>query len=69
MHLDPGMQDLSILPADRSQKAIGTTNDGVQDSSADFGREATEAIIDAVRARVDDLLKNHGRYQGHGSPM
>lgn len=69
MHLDPGMQDLSALPDDRSKELIGTTNNGVQESSAEFGRIATDAIIQAVRTRVEHLLQNHNRYQGHGSPM
>ena len=69
MHLDPGMQDLSTLPSDRSQAPIGASNNGVQDASAEFGRSAVGAIVEAVRLRVDDLLKNLGRYQGHGSPM
>lgn len=69
MHLDPGMQDLSALPADPNAPLIGVSGNGVQESSADFGRQATQAIVEAVRARVTELLKNHGRYQGHGSPM
>ena len=69
MHLDPGMQDLSLLPEDRSKGPIGTTNNGVQESNAEFGRDATAAIVQAVRARVEDLLENNERYQGHGSPM
>ena len=69
MHLDPGMQDLTVLPEDRSDEIVGTSNNGVQDSSAEFGQEATEAIIPIVRARVEDSLSNPRRYQGHGSPM
>jgi creatinine amidohydrolase len=69
MHLDPGMQDLSTLPEDRSQKPIGASNNGVQDSSGQFGGEVTDSIIAAVRSRVEELLENHGSYQGHGSPM
>lgn len=69
MHLDPGMQDLSVLPEDRSENPIGTTNNGVQESNAEFGRDATAAIVQAVRTRVEDLLENSERYQGHGSPM
>jgi creatinine amidohydrolase len=69
MHLDPGMQDLSVLPEDRSENPIGTTNNGVQESNAEFGQEAVAAIVRAVRARVEDLLENNERYQGHGSPM
>lgn len=69
MHLDPGMQDLSVLPDDRSNKLVGASNNGVQDSNAEFGQKASDAIIQAVRTRVEYLLKNHDQYQGHGSPM
>jgi creatinine amidohydrolase/Fe(II)-dependent formamide hydrolase-like protein len=69
MHLDPGMQDLSVLPEDQSEKLVGVSNNGVQGSNAEFGRQATEAIIEAVKSRVNEFLANHDRYQGHGSPM
>lgn len=69
MHLDPGMQDLSLLPADRRVKPVGASNNGVQDANADFGRQITEAIVEAVRVRVQGLLSQYGDYQGHGSPM
>jgi len=69
MHLDPGMQDLTVLPQDRTEKLVGSSNNGVQDSSAEFGQQATDAIVHAVGARVEELLRNHDRYQGHGSPM
>jgi creatinine amidohydrolase len=69
MHLDPGMQDLSVLPADRGGELIGVSANGVQESSAEFGRKATEAIVQAVRIRVEEILRNHDHYQGHGSPM
>jgi len=69
MHLDPGMQDLSMLPDDRGAKLIGASNNGVQDASPEFGKEVADAIVEVVRCRVTDLLENVGRYQGHGSPM
>ena len=69
MHVDPGMQDLSLLPQDRTVKPVGASNNGMQDSSGDFGEAANNAIVEAVRLRVTDLLENVGRYQGHGSPM
>jgi creatinine amidohydrolase len=69
MHLDPGMQDLSVLPRDRGEKPVGASNNGVQEANAEFGQQATAAIVQAVRHRVADLLSNHARYQGHGSPM
>ena len=69
MYLDPGMQDLSTLPSDRSESPIGASNNGVQDSNAEFGEQAVEAIVGAVQERVEGLLKEQGKYQGHGSPM
>lgn len=69
MHLDPGMQDLSLLPADPDEKPVGASNNGIREANAEFGRQATDAIVQAVRTRVDEFLKNTGAYQGHGSPM
>lgn len=69
MHLDPGMQDLTVLPEDRSEEIVGTSNNGVQDSNTEFGQEAVAAIVRVVRTRVEEFLSNPGRYQGHGSPM
>jgi creatinine amidohydrolase len=69
MHLDPGMQDLSLLPEHREIAPIGASNNGVQDANPEFGREAVDAIVAAVRARVVDLLARADQYQGHGSPM
>jgi len=69
MHLDEGMQDLSLLPEDRSTPPVGASNNGVQDASAEFGRLAVEAIVGRVGERVRDLLDNWDRHQGHGSPM
>jgi len=69
MHLDPGMQDLDVLPTDRNEKPVGASNNGVQESNAEFGQQATAAIVRAVRDRIEGFLKNHDRYQGHGSPM
>jgi creatinine amidohydrolase len=69
MHLDPGMQDLGALPMNRSEKPVGVTNNGVQDSTEEFGAQATVAIVQAVGRRVKDFLANSDRYQWHGSPM
>lgn len=69
MHLDPGMQDLTTLPEDRSEAPIGASNNGIQESSAEFGARAADAIVGKVRERVSHLLDNHNSYQGHGSPM
>ena len=69
MYLDPGMQDLSPLPTDRSVKPIGVSNNGVQDSNVDFGRRAAEAIVEKVRVRVTGFLPDPSETPGHGSPM
>lgn len=69
MHLDPGMQDLSVLPADRAQKPVGASNNGVQDSNVEFGREAVDAIVAAVSDRVSQFLTEPGRFRGHGAPV
>lgn len=69
MHLDGGMQDLSVLPDDQNKNLVGASNNGVQESNVEFGQQATDAIIQAVKSRVDEFLANPGRYQGHGSPM
>jgi creatinine amidohydrolase len=69
MHLDPGMQDLAGLPEDRDEPLVGASNNGVQDSSAEFGKEVCDAIILEMEKQVKEVLKNLGSYQGHGSPM
>ncbi len=67
MYLDSGMQDVSVL--DPGKPPIGASDDGIQESSAEFGRQAVEAIVTAVRTRVSEFLAHPERYQGHGSPM
>ncbi len=69
MYLDPGMQDLSVLPADPSQKPIGASNNGIQEANAEFGRRAVEAIVAVVRRRVEEFLSQPERFQGHGAPL
>ena len=56
MHLDPGMQNLSLLPKDKTMKPLGVSNNQPQDSSAQFGRKAVAAIVKAVKAKVEELL-------------
>ena len=65
MHLDPGMQDLDVLPEDRNELPAGASNNGIQESNAEFGRKAAEAIIQAVRERVEEFLEHGEQYQGH----
>lgn len=69
MHLDPGMQDLAALPESREEKLIGASNNGVQESTPEFGQQAADAILEVVRTRIEEFLTNQDRYQGHGSPM
>lgn len=69
MALDPGMQDLSLLPEDRTVEPVGVVNNGIQDASPQFGQQVAEAIIEEVRKRVEDFLANPDAYQGNGSPM
>ena len=70
MYLDPGMQDLSLLPArDSGTPLIGVTDNGVQEANVEFGRQAADAIVAAVEARVTAFLANPNSYSGHGSPM
>ena len=70
MYLDPGMQDLSVLPQDRNIKPVGVSNNGAQDSSAEFGRQTAGAIVEAVKAKVEYLLNNYDLYKSsHGCPV
>lgn len=69
MYLDAGMQDLSLLPQDRSQPPIGASNNGVQEANAEFGERAVKAIVEAVRKRVTTFLQEPERFAGHGSPI
>jgi len=57
MCLDPGMQDLSLLPEDRDEKPLGVSHNQPQDSSVEFGQTAVTAIVAAVKAKVDELLE------------
>ena len=68
MHLDPGMQDISVLNSN-SDKPIGASNNGIENSTPEFGEEAVEAIIEAVGLKVKYFLEHPDEFQGHGSPM
>jgi creatinine amidohydrolase len=57
MYLDPGMQDLSLLPSDRNVRPLGVSHNQPQDSSAEFGKTAVEAIVRAIKERVDEFLE------------
>ncbi|OFX13682.1 MAG: hypothetical protein A2Z18_09670 [Armatimonadetes bacterium RBG_16_58_9] len=63
MALFPGSADLSLLPPEvRREKWVDSV-------SAEYGRKAIDLIIDRVLARVEDMLKNPGKYLGHCTPM
>ena len=68
MALEPGLQDLDVL-GDGSTPPIGVSNNGVLESSAEFGASAVAAIIDRVAPVVQHLLDSPDRYQGHGCPV
>ena len=69
MYLDPGMQDVSALEKSTADKPIGASDNGIEESSAEFGKSAVDAIVDAGNLRVLEFLENPERFQGHGSPM
>jgi creatinine amidohydrolase len=69
MALDPGMQDLSRVADAPDTKPIGASNNGVEQSSEEYGRTAAEAIVERVTARVAELLSDADKYRGHGAPM
>lgn len=69
MYLDPGMQDLSLLPEDRSWAPIGASNNGIQEANVELGKRAVKAIVEAVHKRVMMFLQEPDRFAGHGAPM
>ena len=69
MYLDPGMQDISVLQNDSFAEPIGASDNGIKDSTSEFGKEAVEAIVEAVSLKVFYFLANPDEFQGHGSPM
>lgn len=69
MYLDPGMQDVSVLQKSTNKKPIGASDNGIEDSNAEFGKKAVDAIVNAVDLRVLEFLESPKKFQGHGSPM
>ena len=69
MYLDPGMQDISVLQNDSTDKPIGASDNGIEDSTSEFGKDAVDAIIEVVSLKVSYFLENPDEFQGHGSPM
>jgi len=68
MTLDPGMQDLSVL-GDRTSPPIGASDNGILESSGEFGEQAIAAIVARVDSIVSHLLDRFDEYQGHGCPI
>ncbi|MHB0856060.1 MAG: creatininase family protein [Anaerolineae bacterium] len=66
MALDPGMQDVSVLRP--GEPPIGASNNGIQESSAEFGHRAVTAIVAAVAQRVRVFLDESGHIGQHGAP-
>lgn len=57
MYLDPGMQDLSLLPKDLDEKPLGVSHNYPQEATAEFGKKAVGAIVAAVKEKVGEFLE------------
>lgn len=68
MALDPGMQDLAPI-RDGAQPPIGASNNGILDSSPEFGEQAIEAIVSRVDNIIRRLAADPDKYRGHGCPI
>ena len=60
MALEPDLVDLSPLGEDRSEAPIGVFGDDPRDASAEFGREAVEAVVQRMVEKANSLLKEAG---------
>lgn len=60
MYLDPGMQDLSLLPADPDEPPLGVSHNRPQESSVEFGKRAVESIVSVVKKKVEQLVADIG---------
>jgi creatinine amidohydrolase len=69
MYLDPGTQDISILNNSQNNSPVGASNNGIENSTSEFGKQAVDAIVESVSLKVSRFLKNPAEFQGHGSPM
>jgi creatinine amidohydrolase len=69
MALDPGMQDLRLVADAPGKPPIGASNNGVEQSSVEYGEMGVAAVVEKVTARIADLLENRSRHGGHGAPM
>ncbi len=67
MALDPGLVDLSELPANESDPLIGVaTHEPVQQSSAEFGEKAVRLIVERVVEQVTARVNEPEKYYPHG---
>ena len=66
MAVDEQTVDLSRLPK-REKDYVGMSRNRVAESSVEFGRQALDAIVKKVGARVEQLLS--GKLGGHGAPL
>lgn len=62
------MTDLSKIKGAAKMAPIGISNNGVEDSSADFGKTVVDAISERVATKVKYLLDHYDEFQGHGAP-
>ncbi|MDO8586885.1 MAG: creatininase family protein [Armatimonadota bacterium] len=63
MALDPKSVDLSLVSEGVRQSGAA------KEFSADYGRKAVDAIVARVLERVNDMVKNPGKYLGHYTSM
>lgn len=68
MSLDPGMCDLAALRGETGPP-VGATDNGILESSPEFGERAAAAIVERADRTVRHLLEHFDRYQGHGAPL
>lgn len=61
MALEPDLVDLSRLGEDRSVRPVGVFGDDPRDASAEFGREAVDAIVGRLVERAGALLEEARR--------
>jgi hypothetical protein len=65
--LEPGLSDLSVLPASATTPLVGVgTHRPVQAASAEFGEKAAQMIVERALVQVRDRLNNKSAYSGHG---
>jgi creatinine amidohydrolase len=67
MALEPGLVDLGELPSDPAEPLVGVSSpQPVQASTAAFGEEAVQEIVERVLIQVRSRLKERDKYLAHG---